>query len=216
MPGRLQRKSRKLTPDSVSDLAQIGKTEAIVRMAVICYIFPLHIYFNFSGYCDIVIGAAALLGIRLPENFSYPFFSRNMIEYWTRWHMTLGFWIRDYLFSPLYKSLVEQWPQSFRSLAVLSYFIAFFLNGLWHGSSWNFVVFGLINGVGVSAAKLWETVLISRIGRSGLRTYLQRPWIRRAAIFATFHYVCFATYFFNTDLARSTLVARNAAWRIFH
>ena len=86
----------------------------VAKSLVLLYSYPMFIYFNFSGYCDVVIGAARLSGLRLPENFDSPFLARNMIEYWTRWHRTLGFWIRDYVFTPMYKALVERWPRRAR------------------------------------------------------------------------------------------------------
>jgi D-alanyl-lipoteichoic acid acyltransferase DltB (MBOAT superfamily) len=177
--------------------------KAAVKFALIFYLYPAYVYFNFSGYCDIVIAGASLVGLRMPENFDYPFLARNMIEYWTRWHRTLGFWIRDYIFTPLYKAIAVNWPQSANSLAFLCYFTALFLAGIWHGSTWNFVIFGLLNGIGVSAAKLWENWILARSGRQGLRTYLQSRSIRAFAIVANIHYVCLTLFFFPSDLAGS-------------
>ena len=177
--------------------------KSCLRFALIFYLYPAYVYFNFSGYCDIVIAGASLFGLRMPENFNYPFLSRNMIEYWTRWHRTLGFWIRDYVFTPLYMAIAVHWPRRAASLAFLCYFIALFLTGIWHGSTWNFVIFGLLNGIGVSAAKLWENWLIKRYGRQGLRAYLGSSRIRVLAIIANFHFVSLTIFFFPSDLARS-------------
>ena len=185
--------------------------KTVVAFLLLLYLYPAYIYFNFSGYCDIVIGGSSLLGLRMPENFNWPFFSRNMIEYCTRWHRTLGFWIRDYVFIPMYKTIAERWPSQAPSLAFLCYFIALFLAGIWHGSTWNFVIFGLLNGIGVSAAKLWETYLVKRYGRQGLRKYLQSKAIRAIAIGANFHYVCLTILFFPANLNRSVLLLKNIA-----
>jgi D-alanyl-lipoteichoic acid acyltransferase DltB (MBOAT superfamily) len=165
-------------------------------------------YFNFSGYCDAMIAAAGLFGIRMPENFDYPFLSRNMIDYWTRWHMTLGFWIRDYIFTPLYMTIASHWPARAASFAFLCYFLAFFLAGLWHGSTWNFVIYGLLNGLGVAAAKLWENWLVKRRGRRGFKTYLQSRSIHALAVIGTFHFVCFTLLFFPTDLEKTFRIIR--------
>jgi len=91
-------------------------------------------------------------------------------------------------------------------VAVFSYFVAFTFAGIWHGSTGNYAVFGLLHGLGVSAAKLWESVIIRRSGRPGLRTYLKSLPVRVVATLATFHYVCFAMLFFSMDLDR--------AWKI--
>ena len=82
--------------------------------------------------------------MKLPENFDQPYLSRNVIDYWTRFHRTLGFWIRDYLFLPLYKGVAERWPERADSLAFLCYFVAFFVAGIWHGPTANFVVLWIV------------------------------------------------------------------------
>jgi D-alanyl-lipoteichoic acid acyltransferase DltB (MBOAT superfamily) len=135
--------------------------------------------------------------------------ARNLLEYWTRWHITLGAWIRDYLFSPLYKSGVERWPGRAQSLAVACYFVAFLAAGIWHGSSWNFFIFGLLHGAGASTVKLWENAIVRYGGRAGLKRYLASPIIRRVAIAATFHYTCFALFFFAFDLDRCLKILRS-------
>src|SRR5262249_33950997 len=129
-----------------------------------------------------------------------PYLSRNMIDYWTRFHRTLGFWIRDYLFFPMYRWVAERWLDRADSLAFVCYFIAFFIAGIWHGPTMNFVVFGLLQAVGVSAAKLWELHLLKRHGRIGLKKYLQSSRIRIAAIVGTLHFEFFSLLFFPVDV----------------
>lgn len=159
------------------------------------YFFPAYVYFNFAGYCDIVIGAAALVGIRVPENFDKPYLSRNMIDFWTRWHRTLTFWIRDYVFTPMYMAIARERPRWAPHLVFVCYFVALFLAGVWHGATWNFVVFGVLNGAGVAAAKLWENTIVAHRGRPGLRAYLANRPIRIAAVVATIHFVCLTQIF---------------------
>ncbi|MCG3195886.1 MAG: hypothetical protein GHCLOJNM_00355 [bacterium] len=165
------------------------------------YAYPLYVYLNFAGYCDIVIGGAFLIGMRLPENFDRPYLSRNLIDFWTRWHRTLGFWVRDYIFTPLYMALAKRSPQAASRWAFACYFVAFFLVGMWHGSNLKIVVFALLHGIGVSAAKLWEAWLLKRGGRAGLRKYLESRPIRALAVFLTLHYFVFTVLFFPTHLA---------------
>ena len=163
------------------------------------YLFPAYVYFNFVGYCDIVIAGAALAGLRVPENFDRPYLARNMIDYWTRWHRSLSFWIRDYIFNPTYMAIARRKPGWAPQLAFACYFWALFLSGLWHGATWNFVVFGLLNGLGVSAAKLWENHIIAKRGRKGLREYLASPrtlWIARLG---TFNFVCLTMHFLRPE-----------------
>jgi alginate O-acetyltransferase complex protein AlgI len=168
--------------------------------AAVFYLYPLYIFANFSGYCDIVIGGAALVGISLPENFDKPYLSRNVIDFWTRFHRTLGFWIRDYLFMPLYKTVAERKPRNAQSCAFACYFVAFFLAGVWHGSTSNFAVYGLIHGSGASATKLWETYLIRTRGRAYLKEYLQIRWVKMVAIAGTLHFYAFSILFFPARL----------------
>jgi alginate O-acetyltransferase complex protein AlgI len=176
---------------------------ALRHFATMFYLYPAYVYFNFSGYCDVVIGAGRLVGLRIPENFDRPYLARNMIDFWTRQHMTLSFWIRDYLFTPMFKSLAERWPRRASAAVFLCYFVSFFLAGVWHGATMNFVVFGLLHGLGVSAAKIWETYLIRRGGRAGYRKYLQRPLTRVVAIVATMHFVALAFLFFTPNLNKT-------------
>ncbi len=184
---------------------------AVAQFAALFYLYPLYLYFNFSGYCDIVIGAGALLGLRLPENFDRPYLSRNLLDFWTRWHQTLSFWIRDYLFTPTYKAIAEARPTWAPSLAFACYFLAFLFAGIWHGSTTNFVVFGLIHGVGASVVKLWEMTLVRRRGRAYLRQYLQSRLVRTAAIVLTLHYAGFALLFFPDRLERCLIPLRVVA-----
>jgi D-alanyl-lipoteichoic acid acyltransferase DltB (MBOAT superfamily) len=163
------------------------------------YLYPAYVYFNFAGYCDIVIAGASLTGVRVPENFERPYLARNMIDYWTRWHRTLSFWIRDYVFTPLYVAIARRRAELAPKLVFACYFVALFLAGVWHGATWNFVVFGLLNGVGVSAAKLWENWIVARHGRKGLRTYVASRPILVGARCATFHFVCLTMIFLRPD-----------------
>jgi alginate O-acetyltransferase complex protein AlgI len=194
----------------------VGALRTTAAFALMLYSFMFYLYLNFSGYCDVVIAGAGLLGLRLPENFRSPFAARNILDYWTRWHITLGHWIRDYLFTPFYKAGVERWPSRATSVAVTGYFVAFTLAGIWHGSTWNFLVYGLLHGAGASAAKLWETVIVKRGGRPALKRYLQSPTIRRLAVVGTFHYACFTLLFFAMDLDRGRRILGKVLGSLAH
>jgi len=180
----------------------------MIDFLLVLYLFPAYLYFNFSGYCDIVISGAALLGIRMPENFTNPFLSRNIGELWTRWHRTLGLWIRDYLFTPLFKGSVERWPKLTSPLIFIAYLVAFSLAGLWHGSTWNFLVFGILNGIGIGCAKAWEMYLVRRRGRPGLKAYLQSTRVRTLAVVATAHYFSFTLIFWSHDMGESVAILK--------
>ena len=103
--------------------------------------FTFQIYCDFSGYSDIAIGAARLLGIELLKNFSFPYFSRDIAEFWRRWHISLTSWFKDYLYIPLGGSRGGLW------LRLRNIFIIFLVSGFWHGANWTFIVWGIINAV---------------------------------------------------------------------
>jgi alginate O-acetyltransferase complex protein AlgI len=176
--------------------------KVLAQLFFMLYCFLFYLYMNFSGYCDVVIAGASLVGLKLPENFRAPFLARNILDYWSRWHITLGHWIRDYLFTPFYKAGAERFPRQLTTVAVVGYFVAFTLAGIWHGSTWNFFVYGALHGAAASAAKLWETAIVKRGGRALLKRYLQSTAIRRIAILGTFHYACLTLFFFALDLDR--------------
>ena len=119
--------------------------------------FSLHIYFDFSGYSDMAIGMGKILGFHFLENFNYPYLSKSVTEFWRRWHMSLGSWFRDYVYIPLGGSRVSK-PRW-----VLNILAVWMLTGLWHGASWNFVVWGLIFAVLLLAEK-WLPA-IKKLGR---------------------------------------------------
>jgi len=109
--------------------------------------FMIQIYADFSGYTDIARGTARMLGFKLVENFNAPFIARTTVEFWQRWHMSLSFWIRDYILGPLVDSQsgVSRWRFAWATM------LTFVLIGFWHGASWNFILFGLYHGFWVIA-----------------------------------------------------------------
>ncbi|MGM9604959.1 MAG: MBOAT family O-acyltransferase [Faecousia sp.] len=100
--------------------------------------FTLHVYFDFSGYSDMAIGLGRMFGFRFPENFDYPYLSSSVTEFWRRWHMTLGRWFRDYVYIPLGGNRVS------KSRWIFNILVVWMLTGLWHGASWNFVLWGAL------------------------------------------------------------------------
>lgn len=105
------------------------------------FFFAMQIYCDFSGYSDIAIGASRLFGFQLSRNFAYPYFSRDIGEFWRRWHISLSSWFRDYVYIPMGGSFVTKGRQ------MLNILITFTVSGLWHGANWTFVVWGALNGL---------------------------------------------------------------------
>jgi len=178
------------------------------------YLYPLYVYSNFSGYCDMVIGAAGLLGMKHAENFDRPYLARNLVDFWNRWHITLTRWIRDYVFMAPYKWVAERWTAHATRAGYALAGVALFLAGVWHGSTSNFAVFGLLHGLGVAATMIYGDLLSRRLGRAGVKRYMSHPWIRRASVFATLHYVCFTFLFFTPGLDATARTLRMVVTKV--
>jgi D-alanyl-lipoteichoic acid acyltransferase DltB (MBOAT superfamily) len=150
--------------------------------------FAFQIYGDFSGYSDIAIGTARLFGIRLMTNFRTPYFSRDIAEFWRRWHISLSTWFRDYLYIPLGGSRVGKWK------AVRNTFIIFLVSGFWHGANWTFVAWGFIH------ACLFLPLLLAGRNRRNTGDIQGWPsWRELAGMAWTFAAVTVAWVFFRAD-----------------
>jgi alginate O-acetyltransferase complex protein AlgI len=124
------------------------------------YGFSIQIYCDFSGYSNIAIGVAKILGYELPDNFNRPYFSQSVREFWRRWHITLGSFMRDYLYIPLGGNRVDSKYRIYFNL-----WIVFLLSGLWHGASWNYVIWGAYHGLFLILDRLFLLKVLKRIGK---------------------------------------------------
>jgi alginate O-acetyltransferase complex protein AlgI len=168
--------------------------------ALMClYAYPVYLYFNFSGYTDIVLGAAGLLGFRLPENFNRPWLARNVLDFWDRWHISLSHWIRDYVFMSSSKVAATKFPGGARYWSYAFLFFALFIAGVWHGTTDGFLIFGLLNGVGAAATRAYGDILRAALGRQRMNAYLKNSTVRLIAIIVTLNYVCICQLFFSSD-----------------
>lgn len=164
--------------------------------------FGLQLYVDFSALSDIAIGASRVLGIKVPENFRSPYLSSSIREFWTRWHITLSEWVRDYAFTPvgrwLFHTPLRAWPAL---IATLSYLAAFLLVGAWHGLAANFLVWGLYHGLLLSGHHLYTTRLPVAVARS--RFYRSRLASALATV-VTFLLVSIGWVPFMLDLPRAS------------
>lgn len=166
-----------ISADQLFSLPSSELTTELAWVGIICY--TLQIYFDFSGYSDMAIGLARIFGFRFLENFNYPYISKSIQEFWRRWHISLSNWFRDYLYIPLGGNRVQPWRIYFNLITV------FFLCGLWHGASWNFVIWGFIHGA---------FLVMERIG---LAAWLPRgPILSRAYVLLV---VMISWVFFRTE-----------------
>ncbi len=166
------------------------------------YGYALRIYGDFSGYSDIALGSALLMGFRLKQNFDAPYRATDLQDFWRRWHISLSSWLRDYLYVPLGGNRLGPW-KTYRNLL-----LTMLLGGLWHGAAWTFVIWGAIHGVGLAVARALQR------RREARGAPAHAPWRRLLGGFVTFHYVCLGWVFFRAqtlDEARRML-ARMVSW----
>ena len=175
------------------------------------YGYAMQIYLDFSGYSDVAIGSAALFGYELPENFDAPYLSANLQEFWHRWHISLSSWLRDYLYKPLGGSR-DGTLKTYRNLM-----LTMLLGGLWHGASWNFVMWGGLHGGALAVTRMWQR---RRSGSAPGAKPSGSVLGRVLATLATFHFVCLAWVFFRAPtFAQATLALAelgHGAWTLEH
>ncbi len=171
------------------------KIYAAFRLAII---YPFFLYANFSGYIDIVIAIARLMRVRLPENFDRPFAAASVLEFWNRWHMTLSNWLKTYVYNPLLIALMRRFPSPAVEpyLGVFCFFVTFFLIGVWHGRTSEFIVFGLLTGGGMSMNKLWQIWLGKTLGRKGYKALSLKPLYIAFARGLNFTWFAFTFFWF--------------------
>lgn len=151
------------------------------------YGYAFQLYYDFSGYTDIALGSALLLGITLPRNFNRPYAAQNISDFWRRWHISFSNWLRDYLYFSL-PGLRSRW----KIFAYLNLVITMVLGGLWHGASWTFVVWGAWHGIGLAAHRGWNAL------HGNPKLTLTRG-ARFLCAFATFHFVLVGWVFFRAS-----------------
>ena len=149
-----------LSAAQLQDIAsKIGAIDSTTAWIVILA-FTFQIYFDFAGYSDMAIGLGRMLGFRFPENFDNPYVSTSISEFWRRWHQTFSVFMKNYLYFPLGGSRVKTEARKYFNL-----WICFLISGLWHGASWNFVVYGALQGIFICADKLFLVKWMSKLGR---------------------------------------------------
>ena len=154
-------------------------------------LFAVQIYGDFSGYSDIALGTSKLFGIELLRNFSYPYFSRSIAEFWRRWHISLSSWFKDYLYIPLGGSKVNKNKQ------IRNTFIIFIVSGFWHGSNWTFIVWGTLNAVFIMPSIIFKT---NRNYIDIVAINTRMPNFREIiSMFSTFALATFAWIFFRAE-----------------
>jgi D-alanyl-lipoteichoic acid acyltransferase DltB (MBOAT superfamily) len=175
-----------LATDVVDPVFALPNEHTSPEILLATYGYAVQIFADFSGYTDIAIGVALLLGFQFPANFNNPYRALSLQDFWRRWHMTLSRWLRDYLYVPLGGS---------RGTSLFTYrnlIITMVLGGLWHGAAWTFVIWGAIHGAGL---------VIERLIRGPGEAPASNPFIVGLRWFVTFHVICLAWIFFRAESA---------------
>ncbi|HEY2712145.1 MAG TPA: MBOAT family O-acyltransferase [Chthoniobacterales bacterium] len=163
-------------------------------IGVLCY--AVQIYCDFSGYTDMAIASARLLGYELTLNFNYPYFARNISDFWHRWHISLSSWLRDYLYIPLGGNRGSRW------FVYRNIMVTMLLGGLWHGAGWTFVIWGALHGGALILHRIWREVRKPERASTSLTNSL--GWL------VTLYWVCLAwTFFRAANLTTAGYVLRS-------
>jgi D-alanyl-lipoteichoic acid acyltransferase DltB (MBOAT superfamily) len=161
------------------------------------YAFAFQVYCDFSGYADIAIGAAQVMGFKLQENFQQPYYAQSIPDFWRRWHITLYNWLRDYIFYPFSRALKRSGLNSDHILVIaLPLMLTMLASGLWHGTNWTYIVWGGLHGVFMVSSIFWAR---RRNGSLHLPVSLSPQVTNAIRILMTFNLVCFAWIFFRAN-----------------
>ena len=193
-------------------LIALNQTNAVQQQGsawawLLLYAYSFQIYFDFSGYTDITIGVAQIMGIKLPENFNHPYLKPNLTIFWNNWHMTLTQWFRAYFFNPITRSLRRSKKKfSPFSILLITQIGTMLLIGLWHGITWNFVFWGLWHGIGLLVQNRWSDWVKPKMGNLETKPGLNRL-VNVSNVLLTFHYVALGwVWFALPNLKLSLLV----------
>jgi D-alanyl-lipoteichoic acid acyltransferase DltB (MBOAT superfamily) len=183
-----------------SGLLLDGHPHVWVDLPIAAVAYYLYLYCNFSGFCDIAIGGAGLMGIPVAENFANPFSARNVKDFWNRWHITLSQYMRDVVFTPLSKALVRAFgPAQANHGIALTILVVFLVIGMWHGVGWNFLAFGALHGLGVAINHYYTIALKKWLTKEQFGAYNRNRLIHVAAVTLTFLFVAASLFLFAND-----------------
>jgi D-alanyl-lipoteichoic acid acyltransferase DltB (MBOAT superfamily) len=179
-----------------------------LSLLVYTYFFAFQIYCDFSGYSDIAIGAAKVMGIDLMENFRIPYVSRSVKEFWERWHISLSTWFRDYLYIPLGGNRVMKWRWYY------NLFIVFLVSGFWHGANWTYIVWGILHGTYLITGLILNSYTGGKKG--GDKNSMGGRMLTALKVFITFNVVSLAWIFFRAESVSDAVTVISRIGGSFH
>lgn len=159
------------------------------------YSYSLYLFFDFAGYSAFAIGVSYIMGIKSPENFNLPFISRNIKDFWNRWHMSLSFWFRDFVYMRfVFWIMKKKWIKNRNLVSNLGYILLFLLMGIWHGLEIQYILYGIYHALLMVSYNSFE-----RFNKKH-KWWPQNKFTHAVAIFITFHFICFGFYIFSGQL----------------
>ncbi|MFT8872161.1 MAG: D-alanyl-lipoteichoic acid biosynthesis protein DltB [Sporolactobacillus sp.] len=160
------------------------------------YAYSMYLFFDFAGYSQFAIGVSYILGIKTPENFNKPFLSHNMKDFWNRWHISLSFWFRDFVYMRfVYTAVKHKWLKNRYLIADIGIFLNFLVMGFWHGFMVQYIIYGIYHAVAFITADRFE-----RFNKKHRVLPKDNKWIHAAAVVLTFHVICFSFLIFSGRL----------------
>ena len=153
--------------DQIFAMAASERTVLLAWVGIIGYL--LQLYYDFSGYSDMAIGLGKLFGFATPKNFDYPYLSKSIVEFWNRWHMTLGLWLRDYIYTPVLRAMMKGEQLSIFACNLIALFVTWLFSGVWHGAGWRFLIYGLYYFAFIAMERTVENYLKKRRKRLKLK-----------------------------------------------
>lgn len=191
-------------------LDSAGHVNGIFGIVSYMYAYSFYLFFDFAGYSAFAIGTSYIFGIHTPENFNWAFFSRNIKDFWNRWHMSLSFWFRDHVYSRfVFSAMKGNWLKNKYTISYLGYLITFVLMGFWHGFTWYFVLYGFYQAMLLIGYDLYSR--FHRKSSASDKSKVHAVVVQALSIFLTFNVVCFGFLIFSGRLDRSFSPAKAPA-----
>ena len=177
--------------------AAISKQATFVSFMTDMYSYSLYLFFDFAGYSAFVIGVSYLMGIKTPENFNKPFISRNIKDFWNRWHMSLSFWFRDFIYMRfVFFATKKKLIKNRYTISYIGAFLNFGIMGIWHGLTWYYITYGLYHAILFIAFDIFERK------NKKLKFWPNNKFTHVLGIIITFHFVCLGLQLFSGNLGR--------------
>lgn len=178
---------------ALSQRYALGGTGISWYLLAYMYVYSMYLFFDFAGYSLFAVSISYFMGIKTPMNFNKPFLAHNIKEFWNRWHMTLSFWFRDFIFMRFtFWVMKHHWVKNRVRMSQLAYLVNFLVMGFWHGITWYYIVYGLFHAAAIILNDYWL-----RYKKKHADQIPHNKWTEGLAIFATFNIVCFSFLIFS-------------------